>query len=57
VNTLNVFDENICMIYSFGNDGQYYECSFSDINNPSINKAMKYIIDKDDPFKDRKSNN
>jgi len=57
INTLNIFDENICMIYSFGNDGQYYECSYNDINNPTINKVMKYIIDKDDPFKDRKSNN
>jgi WD40 repeat protein len=56
VNTLNIFDENTCMIYSFGNDGQYYECAFNDINNPSINKVMKYIIDKDDPFKDRKNN-
>ena len=53
VNTLNVFDSEICMIYSFGNDGQYYECSYVDPNNPTINKVMKYIVDKDDPFKDR----
>jgi WD40 repeat protein len=55
INTLNVFDEETCMIYSFGSDGQYYECSFNDTNNPTINKVMKYIADKDDPFKDRKN--
>jgi WD40 repeat protein len=55
VNALNVFDENSNMIYSFGSDGQYYECAYDDTNNPSINKVMKYIVDKDDPFKDRKN--
>jgi WD40 repeat protein len=55
VNTINVFDATSNMIYSFGSDGQYYECDYNDTNNPSINKVMKYIVDKDDPFKDRKN--
>jgi WD40 repeat protein len=53
VNTLNTFDDNNKIIYSFGSDGQYYECSYDDYNNPIINKVVKYIDDKDDPFLER----
>jgi WD40 repeat protein len=56
IHTLNIFDEKTCNIYSFGKDGQYYECCFNDPNKPIITKVIKFIIDKEDPFKDRKIN-
>jgi WD repeat-containing protein 45 len=44
-------DEKI--IYSFGNDGQFYKINFTDIDNPIIEKTIKYISDENDPFSER----
>lgn len=47
IQTLNIFDDKTNHIYTFGSDGYYYECSFDDINNPSILNKTKFIIDKE----------
>lgn len=39
------------ILYSFGHDGQFYECHFSEPGNPIITKTIKFIRDDDDPFR------
>lgn len=51
----SIFDNNKYMLYAFGNDGQYYELSFEDYNNPTIERTIKYISDESDPFSERSS--
>tara|TARA_B100000575_G_C23142084_1_gene664970 strand:+ start:3983 stop:5035 length:1053 start_codon:yes stop_codon:yes gene_type:complete len=53
ISTFSSFDRTASKIYSFGHDGQYYELDYSDINNPQIEKTIKYISDENDPFSDR----
>ena len=53
--TYSIFDRYVNKLYSFGNDGQYYELNFQDFNNPTIEKTIKYISDESDPFSERSS--
>jgi len=54
VTTYSVFDtKQKFRIFSFGNNGQFYELNFSDKNNPVVDKAIKYISDENDPFSER----
>ena len=41
------------VIYSFGNDGQFYKIDFSDPEKPTVEKTIKYISDESDPFSER----
>ena len=50
--TLNISRNKI---YSFGNDGQFYEICFNDVKNPTVDKIIKYISDENDPFSERTS--
>jgi WD repeat-containing protein 45 len=50
----SVFDtKNKFRIFSFGDNGQFYELNFSETDNPVIDKAIKYISDENDPFSER----
>ena len=55
ISSYSTFDKTKQIIYSFGQDGQYYELNYSDMENPKINKTIKYISDENDPFADRSS--
>ena len=55
ISTISSFDRNNPKIYSFGRDGQFYELNYSDLENPKIDKTIKYISDENDPFSDRTS--
>jgi WD repeat-containing protein 45 len=55
ISTFSTFDRHTSKIYSFGHDGQYYELNYSDIENPTIEKTIRYISDESDPFADRSS--
>tara|TARA_Y100000389_G_C17434614_1_gene504725 strand:- start:339 stop:1397 length:1059 start_codon:yes stop_codon:yes gene_type:complete len=55
ISTVSSFDRTSSKIYSFGQDGQYYELNYADINNPTIEKTIKYISDENDPFAERSS--
>ena len=55
ISTISSFDRKTSKIYSFGQDGQYYELNYTDIENPTIDKTIKYISDENDPFSDRTS--
>lgn len=51
--SISSFDRNQQKLYSFGLDGQYYELNYSDIENPTIERTIKYISDESDPFAER----
>ncbi len=53
VKTVNIFDADKKMIYGIGSDGQFYECSYENYEKPIIEKVIKYVLDKDDPFHNR----
>ena len=55
ISTISSFDRNMSTIYSFGQDGQFYELNFEDIENPLIEKTIKYVSDENDPFSQRSS--
>lgn len=55
ISTISSFDRNMSTIYSFGQDGQFYELNFEDIENPVIEKTIKYVSDENDPFSQRSS--
>jgi len=55
VTSYSVFDNTQQLIYSFGNDGQYYILNFHDFNKPVVDRTIKYISDENDPFSDRSS--
>jgi WD40 repeat protein len=47
----SIFHATEPILYTFGNDGQYYECHYADPMNPIISKTIKFVRDKTDPFK------
>lgn len=49
--TTSLFHPSEPILYSFGRDGQFYECHFGEPANPIITKTMKFIRDEDDPFR------
>ena len=49
--TTSLFHPSEPVIYSFGLDGQFYECHYADASNPIISKTMKFIRDENDPFR------
>ena len=49
----SVIDKSKRKIYSFGNDGQFYEINFEDAKKPAVEKTIKYISDESDPFSER----
>ena len=51
--TYSVFNKLNNRIYSFGNNGEFYEISYEDVNNPKVEKTIKYISDESDPFSER----
>lgn len=51
----SVFEPSKPIIYSFGNDGQFYELNYENPNDPKIEKTIKYISDENDPFSERTS--
>lgn len=53
ISTVSSFDRREPKIYSFGQDGQFYELNFTDIDNPVIDRTIKYISDENDPFSQR----
>jgi WD40 repeat protein len=53
ISTISSFDRTLNKIYSFGQDGQFYELNYSDIENPTIDRTIKYISDENDPFSQR----
>lgn len=55
VKTVNRFDKDKKIIYGVGSDGQFYECSYENYEKPIIEKVIKYVLDKDDPFHNRDS--
>lgn len=55
ISTCSTFDRTTHKIYTFGNDGQFYELDYEDINNPTVEKTIKYISDENDPFSERSS--
>ena len=55
ISSCSTFDRKLNKIYTFGNDGQFYELDYSDNNKPTIEKTIKYISDENDPFSDRTS--
>ena len=55
ISSCSTFDRVLNKIYTFGNDGQFYELDYSDISNPTIEKTIKYISDESDPFAERSS--
>lgn len=49
----SVIDKANSKIYSFGNDGQFYDISYEDSKNPKVEKTIKFISDESDPFSER----
>ena len=55
ITTYSIVNTDKKKIYSFGNDGQFYEICFNDPANPTVDKIIKYISDENDPFSERTS--
>ena len=51
--TNSVIDKDNQKIYSFGNDGQFYDINYSNSKEPKIEKIIRYISDESDPFSKR----
>jgi WD40 repeat protein len=51
VMSTSIFHPSEPILYTFGKDGQYYECHYADPMNPVISKTIKYIRDENDPFR------
>ena len=49
----SVIDKANNKIYSFGNDGQFYEINYENSSKPKVEKTIKYISDESDPFSER----
>jgi hypothetical protein len=49
----SVIDKANSKIYSFGNDGQFYDISYEYSKNPKVEKTIKFISDESDPFSER----
>jgi WD40 repeat protein len=49
--TTSLFHPTEPILYSFGRDGQFYECHYADASNPIITKTMKFVRDGNDPFR------
>jgi WD40 repeat protein len=47
----SIFHPSESILYTFGSDGQYYECHYADPTNPIISKTMKFVRDENDPFR------
>ena len=51
--TSSVIDKGNQKVYSFGEDGQFYEINYTDSKEPKIEKVIKYLSDESDPFSKR----
>tara|TARA_Y100000991_G_C21959875_1_gene343913 strand:- start:268 stop:1335 length:1068 start_codon:yes stop_codon:yes gene_type:complete len=49
----SVIDKKNQKIYTFGNDGQFYEINYTNSKDPKIERVIKYISDESDPFSKR----
>ena len=55
ISTNSIIDSNTNKIYSFGNDGQFYEIDYTDYKKPKIDKVIRYTSEESDPFSNRTS--
>tara|TARA_B110000208_G_scaffold188631_1_gene248658 strand:- start:588 stop:1640 length:1053 start_codon:yes stop_codon:yes gene_type:complete len=51
--TYSILDSTNKTVYSFGNDGQFYEINYDNHESPVIEKNIKYISEENDPFSER----